>query len=235
VSKHSSWSFFPGTASKYSSDCFTGFGELSFEPSIEREIEQGSGHFVSADFEEGIDAGFDRELPQEIRAERMNGADSGLFQFRQRISEKPAFLLGVLFIHAGQPELQFTRGCVGESHRDDLIEPSFSAFDRGDHSAYQATGFSGSSGGFDYHCSVEVVTDSVPGLLIGELLVSTPLLHFVSHNPSMSDQSQVQVRAPLRCFARNLYNRLPFTNQWIGLLSSSSSGRTFRFGIAFER
>ena len=60
------------------------------EPSIERRVEQFARNVLGRDFEHRIDARLDRPLAQQIGAERMNRADTRLFELLERAVESRA-------------------------------------------------------------------------------------------------------------------------------------------------
>src|SRR5260221_4855514 len=82
-----------------------------------------------SDLELRIDAGLDCALAQEIRAETVNRADAGLFEFGKRRVEPRPFdfirsrLYPALLDFGTQPELHFTSRFLGEGHGDQPRKP----------------------------------------------------------------------------------------------------------------
>ena len=78
----------PRPSSEYASNGVGWVGELSLEPAIKSHLEQWPRGVFRRDFEQRIDAGFDRAFAQQVCAERMNGSDPRLFELRQRVVQK---------------------------------------------------------------------------------------------------------------------------------------------------
>ena len=78
-------------------------------------------------FEARIDHRLHGALAQDLRAERMNGADRGFLQMLQRILDVDSLGWTGRRIPSAvqilpQPQLQFARGLVGERHGNDAID-----------------------------------------------------------------------------------------------------------------
>ena len=81
--------------------------------------------FLLAQFlERRIDARFDRPLPQDLRAEGMNGSDRGLFQTLQRVFERRRFEALLIELLA-QTQFQFAGGFVREGDGGDFVDGRF--------------------------------------------------------------------------------------------------------------
>ena len=73
-----------GSSSEDAANGVAWVGELAFKPAIESHLEQRTRGVFRRDFEQRVDAGFDRAFAQQVRAERMNRSDASFFKLRQR-------------------------------------------------------------------------------------------------------------------------------------------------------
>ena len=117
-----------------------------------------------------INAGFDRPLPQQTRAERMYGANRALLDMSHGIAETLPFLAGrgPASLLKGQLEAgpQFGRRLAREGDRRQIGNAALALLQKGDHPLDHAPRFSGARRRFDEHASVEFVHNEVALVLI---------------------------------------------------------------------
>ena len=125
-------------------------------------------------FEQRIDPGFDRPLAHQIGAERVNRADVGLFELRERGVQPGALRLVVSCGHAcvvepfAQAQLQLAGGLFRECHRNDSADVRFTLGDDAHDAADEGGRLSSTRRGFHDERGVESSGDKLARLEVGQ-------------------------------------------------------------------
>ena len=151
-----------------------GLFQRFFEPSLECAFKKSGRDIFRRDLESGIDARLDRALAEQIGAERMDGADARLFEFRQRVEKIVALRIAERFLvvaraldFLAQSQLQLARSLFGKGHRDDGGQSRAPRRDHRDDAVDQLGGFSGAGRRLDDQRGIEVVPDAIAHALVG--------------------------------------------------------------------
>jgi hypothetical protein len=132
----------PGQPRKGAPQTGRGTGEAFFEPRAKRFLIQAMAFLIAQFFKRRIDASFDGPLPQDLRAEGMNGANGGFFQALERVFERglPEALLIEFF---AQAQFQLSGCFMRERHRGDFIDGGFLFAENRDNAPHQFGGLAG--------------------------------------------------------------------------------------------
>ena len=144
------------------------------EPALECAFEGRGGDIFGSDLEGRVNARLDRAFAQQIRAERMDGADARLFEFRKRaekivalgIVERFVIVTGALDFLA-QSKLQLARRLLSERDGDDRFQSRASRRDHRDDAVDQLGGLSGAGRRLDDQRSIKVLPDTLAHALVG--------------------------------------------------------------------
>ena len=163
-----------GAAAEDAPDAGSRVGEHGLEPAVEGAVEERAGDVVRRHLEERVDAGLDRPLAQEVGAEGVDRPDARLLQLRERAGEELARLgratrlLPRAFDLAAEPELQLARRRVREGDRHHAVEASAPRHEDGHHAPDELGRLAGSRGSLDHERRVQVASDALARVLIGE-------------------------------------------------------------------